>query len=249
MTLLNRRQMICGSGAIAACASWPAAAELRAEPQSQVKETTVISFQKEYYHGWPTLARRRNGQLLLVYSGGRELHVCPFGRVELMRSDDDGRTWSWPQVVLDTVLDDRDSGVLETAKGSILVTTFNALDYEILLARVEKMKPGWPPERLKRWQAARNCFTPAQRQAELGDWMIRSTDGGASWSARYRTPVGQPSWPRPTDRRAGALRGKGSSLDQRRRPQRRLPVDRRRPNLDLAGRDLHSAGRQPQQLL
>ena len=45
------------------------------------------------------MARRRNGQLLLTYFGGREGHVCPFGRVEMMRSDDEGRSWSEPIVL------------------------------------------------------------------------------------------------------------------------------------------------------
>src|SRR5690349_16051416 len=73
---------------------------------SPIESVRTISRLPGVYHGWPTFARRANGQLLLAYSGGREGHVCPFGRVELMRSDDDGRTWTWPQVVLDTAIDD-----------------------------------------------------------------------------------------------------------------------------------------------
>src|SRR5437867_2143086 len=69
--------------------------------RAKVESICVISRQPQHYHGWPTLARRHNGQLLLVYSGGREAHVCPFGRVELMRSNDNGQTWTWPQVLLD----------------------------------------------------------------------------------------------------------------------------------------------------
>ncbi|MBM4075033.1 MAG: twin-arginine translocation signal domain-containing protein, partial [Planctomycetes bacterium] len=65
----------------------------------------VISWKPPLYHGWPTLARRKNGELILVWSGGRESHVCPFGRVELMRSHDHGKTWTWPQVLLDSPID------------------------------------------------------------------------------------------------------------------------------------------------
>ncbi len=79
------------------------------------------------YHGWPTLARRKNGELLLAFSGGRERHVCPFGRLEWMRSKDNGVTWGWPQVLYDGPIDDRDAGVVETGQGSILVTTFTSL--------------------------------------------------------------------------------------------------------------------------
>ena len=151
----------------------------------------TISRQPGYYHGWATLARRRNGELLVVYSGGREAHVCPFGRVELMRSRDEGRTWSWPEVVLDSPIDDRDSGLLETAAGSLLVTTFTSLAYEAVL----KGASGWDAEKLERWRAANLRTTAEQRQALLDNWMLRSTDGGMTWSAPYRVPANSPHGP------------------------------------------------------
>src|SRR5690349_19777630 len=120
---MKRRDFIAGGAA---------AAVLHAQSGSsrRVESMTTISQEPQYYHGWPTLAARRDGRLILVYSGGREAHVCPFGRVELMRSNDSGKTWSWPEVVFDSPIDDRDAGVLETPAGSILVTTFTSLAYE-----------------------------------------------------------------------------------------------------------------------
>jgi len=159
--------------------------------RARVESIAIISRQPGYYHGWPTLAARRNGELLLAYSGGREAHVCPFGRVELMRSRDAGRHWSWPEVLLDSPIDDRDSGVLETPSGSLLVTTFTSLAYESLL----KDASGWPPEKLARWQAAAFRTTPEQRRGLLDTWMLRSTDGGMTWSAPYRVPVNSPHGP------------------------------------------------------
>jgi sialidase-1 len=170
-----------------------------AGPRSMVLETRVISLDPQYYHGWPTLARRKSGELLVVCSGGREGHVCPFGRVDLMVSHDDGATWQWPQTVLDSPGDDRDAGVLETPRGTLLVTTFTSLAYEKLLADAEKKPPGtpgaWPPERLKAWRLARGRLGVEERQANLGEWMIRSTDGGITWSARYPTIVNSPHGP------------------------------------------------------
>lgn len=164
-----------------------------------VHDKRVISLEPQYYHGWPTLARRKSGELLVVCSGGREQHVCPFGRVELMVSRDDGATWGWPQVVLDSAGDDRDAGVLETARGSLLITTFTSLAYEPILRAAEAKKPGepgaWPAERLRRWQLAHDRLTPEQRRANLGCWMIRSTDGGLSWSRRISTIVNSPHGP------------------------------------------------------
>jgi sialidase-1 len=195
----NRRQMLCGAGVAAAWAVLGTNRPARAVAQATVKETKVISRQGDLYHGWPTLARCKSGRLLLVCSGGREAHVCPFGRVELMQSDDDGRTWSDPQVLMDCPIDDRDAGVLETAKGTILVTTFTSLAYEPILTRAEKIQPGqpgaWPQERLARWQTAHNRLTADGRQAELGVWMIRSTDGGNTWSDRYDCLVDSPHGP------------------------------------------------------
>lgn len=143
----------------------------------------IFSSQPQTYHGWPTLARKPSGELLLAYSGGREAHVCPYGRVELMRSNDDGESWSHPEVLLDTVIDDRDAGVLVTSAGTILVTTFTSLVYQAQLAK--------HPD----WQAVERRATQAQREALLASWMLRSTDGGTTWSAPYRVPVNSPHGP------------------------------------------------------
>ena len=197
---LSRREMLVRSGAVVAGGMLGLGRSVLAATEAEVTDTRVISRQPHLYHGWPTLARRRNGQLIVVWSGGREGHVCPFGRVEMMTSNDDGRTWSWPRVLLDTAIDDRDAGVVETVKGTLLVTTFTSLAYdERLLARAEQRKPGqkdaWPIEKLDRWRAAHNRLTAEQRRADLGSWVIRSTDNGVTWSARIRCPVNSPHGP------------------------------------------------------
>ena len=160
----------------------------RAAPSGKILDTKVISQLPHRYHGWPTLARRKNGELLVVCSGGRESHVCPFGRVELMRSKDDGQTWTFPRTVLDGPIDDRDAGVLETAQGSILITTFTSLAYEGPLA-------GKSGENAVRWNAAHQRVDAEQRKQALDVWMIRSTDGGVTFSGRYRVPVNSPHGP------------------------------------------------------
>lgn len=196
---ISRRQFVRASGLACAGAVLARPVRASAEPGFRVLETKVISHQPELYHGWPTLARRRDGDLLLAYSGGREAHVCPFGRVEMMVSHDDGRTWGWPRVLLDGFIDDRDAGVVETAKGSLLVTTFSSLAYEGILSAASRKKPGesgaWPPERLGAWKAAHERLDAERRQAELGQWMLRSSDGGVTWSARYGCIVNSPHGP------------------------------------------------------
>ena len=126
--------------------------------------------------------------------------MCPFGRVELIRSSDNGSTWSDVQVVYDGPIDDRDSGVLETAKGSILVTTFTSLAYESrYLLAAQKIKPeqkgAWPEAKLKRWLDVHNKLTDDERKAQLGKWIFRSTDGGKTWSKPINTLVNSPHGP------------------------------------------------------
>jgi sialidase-1 len=196
MNTPTRRQWLAGVGALGL---GMISGRARAAPRARVLSTQVISKLPHRYHGWPTLTRRADGELLLVCSGGREAHICPFGRVELMRSHDEGKTWTWPRVLLDGAIDDRDSGVVETAKGTLLVTTFTSLAYEPILARAEALAPGaagaWAPERLAAWQSARDRIGPEARKKELGVWMIRSTDGGVTWSARHDCLVNSPHGP------------------------------------------------------
>lgn len=186
----SRRTFLVASAAAGCAIAMPRLSRAAAE----ILETRVISQQPPYYHGWPTLARRKNGQLLLVCSGGRESHVCPFGRVELMTSDDGGTSWSYPRVLLDGPIDDRDAGILETAKGTLLVTMFTSLAYEPVLAKAEK-DGKWEGEKLARWQAVNRRLSAEQRKADLGVWMIRSTDGGITWSQRYDCLVDSPHGP------------------------------------------------------
>ena len=193
-TCLNRREWL--SVMTAAGSACFAGRAFAASSARIIAETKVISQQPHLYHGWPTLARRRNGELLLVCSGGREAHVCPFGRVELMRSRDDGQTWSFPRVVMDGPIDDRDAGIVETSQGSILITTFTSLAYEQTLKEAEQ-EGGWTAQRLQRWRAVHHRVSAEQRQAALGVWMIRSTDGGTTFSGRYDCLVNSPHGPIP----------------------------------------------------
>jgi len=171
--------------------AWPllAAGTLCAQT-AQILETKTITPADEPYAGWPTVARRANGELWVSWSGGRDGHICPMGQVRAMTSKDDGATWTFPRVLFDGPIDDRDSGVMETAKGTMLVTTFTSLAYEErgLLAKQT-------PERQARWKAAQDRLTAEERMAQLGEWVLRSTDGGKTWSPPIATIVNSPHGP------------------------------------------------------
>ena len=202
--IVGRRDFIRGSSQLALSAVLAPWVVRAATPAALVDEVTVISKQPEYYNGWSTVARRQNGDLWLAWSGGRESHICPFGQVHTMVSRDEGASWSWPRVLLDGPIDNRDAGVLETQKGTLIVTTFSSLAYEEQFkngkAFMRHTDKGWETdalsiERKAKWTAAHARSTDEKRSAELGEWCMRSSDGGLSWSSRIKTEVNSPHGP------------------------------------------------------
>ncbi len=196
-----RRQFLKTASAVSIAPFIATSRQVRA---ANVIETRVITPKTEPYSGWPTVARRKNGELWVTWSGGRIAHVCPFGQVRAMKSNDDGNTWTWPRVLLDGAIDDRDSGVLETAKGTLIATTFTSLAYEPYLKEGKIFgsltRKGWSTEEMEadllaRWQACHDRLTDEERKAELGEWLIRSEDGGRTWSERIPTIVNSPHGP------------------------------------------------------
>ncbi|MBN1553564.1 MAG: exo-alpha-sialidase [Phycisphaerae bacterium] len=151
-----------------------------------VEKITVIS-RENRYHGWPTVIHCSDGVLRLVYSGGREHHMCPYGRVQMMTSRDEGVTWSDPIRLVDGPIDDRDAGICQTRQGTILVNWFTSFAWLVNLLRM-------PPESVNRdsWWKKTGEVNDALLKEELGAWMIRSDDGGTTFSRRDRIPVSTP---------------------------------------------------------
>jgi len=170
-----------------------------AAPQIEVIDVKTISVEPQYYQGWPTVAARANGELLLVFSGGRDYHVCPFGRLEMMRSRDGGESWTWPRTLLDSVTDDRDASILETAKGTLLASVFTSIAYQYELNDPDRhLAKRFGPqldEHLAKWGQAESRSTQEQKQTDVGMWFLRSEDGGVTWSERLPAPANSPHGP------------------------------------------------------
>ena len=142
------------------------------------------------YFGWPSVARMSGGDLVVACSGPRTRHVCPWGKTVLVTSRDEGRTWSEPDLLNDTPLDDRDAGIVNLNGDGRLVSHFTSDTRTAVdlwrrrlrgaeFARWEKDLANWTDELVDLW---------------LGSWVRLNPDGRA-WSAPIKVAVSAPHGP------------------------------------------------------
>jgi len=138
---------------------------------------------KHNYFGWPSVARLQNGKIAIVASGFRRRHVCPFGKAVISYSENEGETYTAPAPVIDTVLDDRDSGIVPFGESGVIVTSFNnTVDFQRKSARPYDA-------------AYLDLITPEQEEEALGSTFRISKDCGITFGPLYKSPVTSPHGP------------------------------------------------------
>lgn len=162
------------------------------------------------YHGWPTVARLAGGELLVVVSAGRERHVCPFGQVHMLRSNDDGATWAGPEILANGPLDDRDAGIMQTSRGTVLVNWFTSIAWLQALNRAEEegeegLRKLGDDGYIARARKVRVSMNGKLIERELGVWMLRSPDGGKTWEDKRWVGPGAGSPHGPVELADGSL--------------------------------------------
>lgn len=146
------------------------------------------------YGAWPSVAKNENGELMVAFSGQRVMHICPFGKVILRISKDEGKNWSAPVIAIDTPLDDRDAGILNLGGGKLLLSTFNnSRDFQRQWATESGL--GGTPERAALAQAYLPNVSDEVEDEYLGSLLSISEDNGYSWGDPYRVPVTAPHGP------------------------------------------------------
>lgn len=162
------------------------------QKRAEIIWTKVLSKQPGRYMGWPTVCLRKNGELLVVLSGDRDEHICPWGKVQMVRSSDLGDTWGPPVTICNTQLDDRDAGILELLNGDLLVAWFTSLAYRASIRDRSKLKSGSIQEQ---WFLHDEKIPQAVKEEGLGSFTIRSSDGGKTWEKPVRTTGSTPHGP------------------------------------------------------
>jgi len=137
------------------------------------------------YFGWPTVARLKNNRLAVASSGFRLQHVCPFGKAVLSFSEDEGKTFTRPAPVIDTVLDDRDAGLCPFGKSGLILTSFN--NTTVFQHRSGVDTP-YAHEYL-------NGVPSDMEKAALGSTWRVSFDNGVTFGPLYHCPVTSPHGP------------------------------------------------------
>ena len=156
-----------------------------------IEEKTVVSLPKEFffrYFGWPTVARFADGRLVLAASGFRHAHMCPWGKSVVFESADEGATWGEPQIVNDSSVDDRDTGLLALPDGRLLLTWFSSDMRVYYPPRGER--GGWADP----FRAAVEAWSEENVARDIGSF-VRIRDAAGVWGPRIPVTVTTPHGP------------------------------------------------------
>jgi BNR repeat-like domain len=132
-------------------------------------ERTLVVSDQGYF---PVAQRLADGRIAVVLRGGAP-HVGIGGRLDIVFSSDEGKTWTKPVVVNDSPADDRNPAFGQAKDGTLVVGFLRTARYDDKGRYNEKLdKP-------------------------VNTWVTRSTDGGKNWSAAAEIDVKDIDWGSP----------------------------------------------------
>lgn len=169
------------------------------------------------YQAFPDVCRLKTGELMCVFYAGYQHVSLPTkewpsgGRICAVRSGDDGKTWTSPEIVYDSVDDDRDPHIAQLKDGTVICSFFpyrkkdqKKADHEVAIIRSTDGGKSWPSKHqvlAPKWACSApvrempdgSCLLGVYR--EEGDaaygGALRSTDFGQTWSEPI--PIGRDS--------------------------------------------------------
>jgi len=143
-----------------------------APPSIDHIERSLVASGQGYF---PVALRLKDGRIAVIMRGGGP-HLSINGRLDIVFSDDDGKTWSKPSVVVDSPLDDRNPAMGQAVDGTIVVGFWRTARYDD--------------------QGRYN----SSLDKPVSTWTTRSTDGGKTWSEPVPIDVSDISWGSPYGR-------------------------------------------------
>ena len=114
---------------------------------------------------FPVMIRLQSGDLLAVIRGGGA-HVDVRGRLDLIRSTDQGKTWSAPSTVIDEEFDDRNPALGQASDGTVVLAYAVAKNYDDTGLKFKGTR---------------------KDRVFDGVYLMRSSDNGRTWSKPDRS--------------------------------------------------------------
>lgn len=121
---------------------------------------------------FPVALRLKDGRIAVVLRGGAG-HLGIKGRLDIVFSADDGRTWSQPAVVNDSPVDDRNPALGQAANGDLIVAFWRTATYD-----------------------ENGRYNPRLNKPRT-TWVTRSGDGGKTWTEPKEIDVSDIGWGSP----------------------------------------------------
>ncbi len=153
------------------------------------------------YAAFPSVVKDDDGNILVAFTGNRIMHVCPYGKVLVTKSRNEGKTWSSPTIAVDTPLDERDAGILNLGRGCLLVSTFNNTRDD-QRSWVTGGQIGWDSDYFYTNDVLKNLalaylptVTDIQEKKYIGSLISISENNGFSWDEPFGVPITSPHGP------------------------------------------------------
>ena len=140
---------------------------------------------KHNYFAWPSAAELQDGRIAVTCSGFRLEHICPFGKACISYSDDNGETYTPPTPVIDTPLDDRDTGITSFGENGLIITSFN---------NTVEFQRGCNPEN-RYITSYIDTVSEEEQKQYLGSEFRISLDGGKTLGDIFKSPITSPHGP------------------------------------------------------
>lgn len=147
-------------------------AEQTTMPKPPGLERSLVTQGQGYF---PVALRLADGRIAVVLRGGAG-HLGLAGRLDVVYSSDEGKSWTKPQVVVDSPADDRNPAFGQAADGTLVVVFWRTETYD-----------------------DQGHYRP-KLDKPYGVWVTRSSDAGKTWSTAEPVELGSIGWASPYGR-------------------------------------------------
>jgi len=144
-----------------------------------------VAGDRHEYCAWPAIARTGDGDLLVTYCCSDE-HMGPSGAILAVRSQDEGRTWSSPVVIRDSVLDDRECGITTLSDGRLLVHVWSTFHTPESYGKMREF--AYEPDVVESWMRKVGCREYRAAASQKGGWVVVTADNGETWNLQGPGP-------------------------------------------------------------